>query len=259
MWSRKWPPLRGLRCIRCLGAISDAASLAATSSASKRPAIRPPRSRCDSSPAKGRNRWVPPWAGRLVPCGRTPAAALEPGRIDACWHRRALSRAVDLGPLSLAYHCRRLVIIVRSVLIAALILQRRRRRVAEVERRAKTEALGESEARFRTMADIAPVLMWMSDTRKLCTFFNKSWLDFTGRTLDQELGNGWVEGVHADDRERCLATSRTPSMRDKSSRWSTACEGMTASIAGFTTRAYPGGRRKGRFWGTWDARTTSPH
>ena len=99
-----------------------------------------------------------------------------------------------------------LVIIVQSVLIAALILQRRRRRIAEVERRAKTEALGESEARFRTMADTAPVLMWMSDTEKLCTFFNKSWLDFTGRTLDQELGNGWVEGVHPDDRERCFAT-----------------------------------------------------
>ena len=73
------------------------------------------------------------------------------------------------------------------------------------ERRAKTEALRESESRFRTMADTAPVLMWMSDTRKLCTFFNKSWLDFTGRTLAQELGDGWVEGVHPDDRERCLA------------------------------------------------------
>ena len=74
------------------------------------------------------------------------------------------------------------------------------------ERRAKTEALRESEMRFRTMADTAPVLIWMSDTRKLCTFFNKGWLDFTGRTLDRELGNGWIEGIHPDDRERCLAS-----------------------------------------------------
>src|SRR5262249_22735333 len=48
--------------------------------------------------------------------------------------------------------------------------------------------------------------IWMSGLDKLCTFFNRSWLDFTGRTLDQELGTGWTEGIHPDDRERCLAT-----------------------------------------------------
>ena len=73
------------------------------------------------------------------------------------------------------------------------------------ERRARTNALRESEARFRTMADTAPVFIWMAGTDKLCTFLNKSWLDFTGRSLDQELGNGWAEGIHPDDRERCLA------------------------------------------------------
>jgi PAS domain S-box-containing protein len=56
------------------------------------------------------------------------------------------------------------------------------------------------------MADSAPVLMWMSGPDKLCTFFNRSWLAFTGRTLAQEIGKGWSEGVHADDFERCLAT-----------------------------------------------------
>jgi len=64
----------------------------------------------------------------------------------------------------------------------------------------------ETEGRFRIVADSAPVLIWMSDKDKLCIFFNKAWLDFTGRTLDQELGNGWADGVHPDDLQVCLQT-----------------------------------------------------
>src|SRR4030095_1216832 len=59
------------------------------------------------------------------------------------------------------------------------------------------------------MADAAPALIWMSDVDKLCNYFNKGWLDFTGRTLEQELGNGWSEGVHPDDYERCINTYTT--------------------------------------------------
>jgi PAS domain S-box-containing protein len=65
-------------------------------------------------------------------------------------------------------------------------------------------ALRESEKRFKTVADTAPILIWMSSPDKLCDFFNQAWLDFTGRTLEEERGNGWANGVHPDDLQRCL-------------------------------------------------------
>lgn len=61
------------------------------------------------------------------------------------------------------------------------------------------QALRESEERFRTMANAAPVLIWTSNVKKQADYFNKSWLDFTGRSFDQELGAGWAQGVHPDD------------------------------------------------------------
>ena len=66
------------------------------------------------------------------------------------------------------------------------------------------EELRESEARFRAMANTAPVMIWVSGPDRLCTFFNKGWLDFTGRSLEQEIANGWAEGVHREDVDRCM-------------------------------------------------------
>ncbi|HEV7301498.1 MAG TPA: PAS domain S-box protein [Tepidisphaeraceae bacterium] len=72
------------------------------------------------------------------------------------------------------------------------------------EQKQAEQSLRASEARFRTMADSAPVLVWIAGPDKLCNWFNKPWLDFTGRTMEQEYGFGWSTGVHAEDLDRCV-------------------------------------------------------
>jgi PAS domain S-box-containing protein len=62
------------------------------------------------------------------------------------------------------------------------------------------------EQRFRELLDASPIMVWMSGTDAMCTFFNRSWLHFRGRALQEELGNGWAEGLHPDDRDLCLET-----------------------------------------------------
>jgi len=62
---------------------------------------------------------------------------------------------------------------------------------------------------FHLLADRAKVMIWTSGPDKLCDWFNRSWLEFTGRTMEQELGNGWAEGVHPDDFSRCLSAYTT--------------------------------------------------
>lgn len=72
------------------------------------------------------------------------------------------------------------------------------------ERKQAEFALRESEARFRRMADSAPVYIWMSDTTKAFVYFNQPWLEFTGRKLAEELGSGWTENIHPEDHERSV-------------------------------------------------------
>jgi len=85
-----------------------------------------------------------------------------------------------------------------GILILRLLVQRAKLRRSEA-------VLRESEARFRLMADAAPVWIWTSGLDKGCTYTSRSWLEFTGRPAERELGDGWAEGIHPDDMPRCLA------------------------------------------------------
>ena len=75
-----------------------------------------------------------------------------------------------------------------------------------IERCNAERAMRESEERFRLIAGAAPVMIWMSGVDKLCIYFNQPWLEFTGRSLEAEMGNGWAEGVHPEDLGQCLET-----------------------------------------------------
>jgi PAS domain S-box-containing protein len=68
------------------------------------------------------------------------------------------------------------------------------------------ERMRESEERFRLMANVAPVVVWITDVDKQCTYINQPWLDLTGRPVEAALGEGWTDDVHPEDVERSWRT-----------------------------------------------------
>jgi PAS domain S-box-containing protein len=80
-----------------------------------------------------------------------------------------------------------------------------RQRLAEVEAVIGRE-MQMAEEYLRELLESAPVMVWTSGTDAMCSFFNRAWLEFRGRRMDEEMGNGWTEGLHPDDRDLCLET-----------------------------------------------------
>lgn len=98
------------------------------------------------------------------------------GAVRWIWGQAEIQKSADGRPL-------RLVSVLRDI----------------TDRKQMELAIRESETRFRQLADTAPVLIWMSGSDKAGVYFNKPWLDFTGRALDRELGDGWLDSIHPDD------------------------------------------------------------
>ncbi len=90
--------------------------------------------------------------------------------------------------------------------LAAVAMQEIERQWHQQQSQAASTALRESEARFRNMVEASPTLIWMAGANNHRTYCNRQWLAFTGRTLSEELGQGWTQGIHPDDREHCLTT-----------------------------------------------------
>ena len=130
--------------------------------------------------------------------------------------------------------------------------ERERERLEEALRRAS-----ENEARFRELADAAPVYIWTADADGLVDFINRGWLEYTGRTMEEELGDSWALGVHPDDtrgRDRQLV-ARLPAAGAVGARVP-AARRATASTAGSWTAACRGSRTTG-WWATWAPPPTS--
>jgi PAS domain S-box-containing protein len=117
---------------------------------------------------------------------RLPAGSAIRFRQPSPWERY---RAQIVGVASLG--------VIETALVAGLLVVHLKRKRAERLRQ-------ESEERFRLLANSAPVMIWVTDRHRKCTDVNRAWLEFTGRSLDEELGDGWAQGIHHDNRDTIM-------------------------------------------------------
>jgi PAS domain S-box-containing protein len=132
---------------------------------------------------------------------------------------------------------------------SALRLTQSRSALLRADVRAREAALDESEARFREMADEAPAMIWMTDADGKCTYFNRTWLEFTGRRLEDELGEGWASGVHEQDARRRINTFRNAVQRREPMRTEYRLRRHDGTYRRVIDQAHPRIDRDGRFVG----------
>jgi PAS domain S-box-containing protein len=103
-----------------------------------------------------------------------------------------------------AWHILLMGLIITSLIGSATLIITGRKMLLEDLIKIRTAELAKSEENFRTMADATPVLIWQADRDAICFWFNQVWLDFVGRSLEEEVGEGWLVGVHPEDIEHCF-------------------------------------------------------
>lgn len=122
--------------------------------------------------------------------------------------------------------------------------------LTDVSERKKNEAaLIESELRFRSLANAAPVLIWVAEADKSCSWFNDTWLEYTGRSLEEELGFGWSARVHPTDLPTCLETYNTHFDARKSFQMEYRLRGKDGAYHWFIDVGKPRLDRQGQFLG----------
>ncbi len=106
-------------------------------------------------------------------------------------------------------------------------------------RRHAIQRIAESEQRFRILADHAPVFIWMSDSRGKCTYVNRTWLDFVGEELPRQIGDGWLDFVHEDDRDELVGQHAEAIRREVSCETSFRLRGTDGEYRVLSSRTTP--------------------
>ncbi len=91
---------------------------------------------------------------------------------------------------------------------------------------------------YKLIVEKSPIMIWRSTVTMECDYFNEVWLNFTGRSLEQEIGNGWTEGVHPEDFDRCLQIYKATFWKEKYLKWNIDFAGLMVNTDGYLIVGY---------------------